>query len=179
MVKRPSGWEIVLRVWPFRIRARKKYAIFTFTASRTTCSTAVNNIVLSSRCEKKYYKFELPYFFIIKKYFFHFFHYQQYENVNNCLNALRALHCEVDAIKANDICAGRLKAILTLFFSLSQHKQTASHKQKLGGSSAIKTQQPMPLQQQQMSHTIERWVRRLWWAKHDAKALRICATAIS
>lgn len=81
--------------------------------------------------------------------------------MNNCLNALRDLHCEVETIKTNDICAGRLKAILTLFFSLSQYKQAtlSSQKQKLGGSSAIKFQQPMPLQPQQMSHTIERWVR--------------------
>lgn len=89
---------------------------------------------------------------------------QQYENVNNCLNLLLDLHCDVKTIKTNDICAGRLKAILTLFFSLSRYEQTSStshnnNKQKLGGSSTIKIQQPMPLQQQQMSQAIERWVR--------------------
>ena len=36
----------------------------------------------------------------------------------------------MDAITTNDICAGRLKAVLALFFALSRYKQAA--KQKTG-----------------------------------------------
>ncbi|XP_036322412.1 serine-rich adhesin for platelets-like [Rhagoletis pomonella] len=49
---------------------------------------------------------------------------QMYDNVNSCLNVLRSQAvCGVDNITTNDICAGRLKAVLALFFALSRYKQ--------------------------------------------------------
>ncbi|XP_028895905.2 protein sickie isoform X4 [Zeugodacus cucurbitae] len=49
---------------------------------------------------------------------------QMYDNVNSCLNVLRTQAvCGLDNITTNDICAGRLKAVLALFFALSRYKQ--------------------------------------------------------
>jgi hypothetical protein len=53
----------------------------------------------------------------------------QLENVDNCLNVLR--HHSVgglENITTNDICAGRLKAVLSLFFALSRYKQATKQK---------------------------------------------------
>ncbi|CAD6997743.1 unnamed protein product [Ceratitis capitata] len=47
-----------------------------------------------------------------------------YDNVNACLNVLRSQAvCGLDNITTNDICAGKLKAVLALFFALSRYKQ--------------------------------------------------------
>lgn len=65
--------------------------------------------------------------------FFLFFFSLQFDNVNNCLNTLHTLSVGgLDGITTNDICSGRLRAILDLFYALSVYKQAS--KQKLGGS---------------------------------------------
>lgn len=57
----------------------------------------------------------------------------QCDNVNNCLNTLHTLAVGgLDGIASEDICTGKLKAILDLFYALSVYKQTA--KQKSGVS---------------------------------------------
>ncbi|TMW54408.1 hypothetical protein DOY81_000511, partial [Sarcophaga bullata] len=49
---------------------------------------------------------------------------QMYDNVNSCLNVLRSQTVSgLDNITTNDICCGRLKAVLALFFALSRFKQ--------------------------------------------------------
>ncbi|XP_068151848.1 protein sickie isoform X1 [Drosophila tropicalis] len=51
---------------------------------------------------------------------------QMYDNVNSCLHVLRSQSVGgLDNITTNDICAGRLKAVLALFFALSRYKQQA------------------------------------------------------
>lgn len=54
----------------------------------------------------------------------------QFDNVNNCLNRLHTLAVGgLDGITTNDICTGKLQAILDLFYALSVYKQA---KQKSG-----------------------------------------------
>lgn len=55
--------------------------------------------------------------------------YLQYDNVEACLIILRQ-NCVagVEGITTNDIIGGRLKAILSLFFSLSRYKQQSKLK---------------------------------------------------
>lgn len=53
----------------------------------------------------------------------------QYDNVNSCLNVLRSSNVGgLEAITTNDICTGRLKALLELFFALSRYKQASKQK---------------------------------------------------
>uniref|UniRef100_A0A1B0B1H7 Uncharacterized protein n=1 Tax=Glossina palpalis gambiensis TaxID=67801 RepID=A0A1B0B1H7_9MUSC len=52
----------------------------------------------------------------------HFISY--YDNINSCLSQLRShAVAGLDNITTNDICCGRLKAVLALFFALSRYKQ--------------------------------------------------------
>ncbi|KAI9585605.1 hypothetical protein GQX74_001452 [Glossina fuscipes] len=47
-----------------------------------------------------------------------------YDNINSCLSQLRShAVAGLDNITTNDICCGRLKAVLALFFALSRYKQ--------------------------------------------------------
>lgn len=53
----------------------------------------------------------------------------QFENVEACLTVLRQNQVGgLESISANDICSGRLKAVLSLFFSLSRYKQASKLK---------------------------------------------------
>jgi hypothetical protein len=53
----------------------------------------------------------------------------QFENVEKCLTVLRQNQVGgLETITANDICSGRLKAVLSLFFSLSRYKQASKLK---------------------------------------------------
>jgi hypothetical protein len=53
----------------------------------------------------------------------------QFNNVNSCLNILRQQSVGgLENITANDICSGRLKAVLSLFFALSRYKQATKQK---------------------------------------------------
>lgn len=53
----------------------------------------------------------------------------QFENVEACLIVLRQNQVGgLENITANDICSGRLKAVLSLFFSLSRYKQASKLK---------------------------------------------------
>lgn len=63
----------------------------------------------------------------------------QFDNVNSCLSVLRAHSvCGLDSITTSDICAGRLKAVLALFFALSRFKQASKQKSiPTSGSGAI------------------------------------------
>lgn len=55
--------------------------------------------------------------------------YLQYDNVEACLKILRQHSVPgVDGITTNDIISGRLKAVLSLFFSLSRYKQASKLK---------------------------------------------------
>lgn len=55
--------------------------------------------------------------------------YFQFDNVNSCLSILRQNSvCGLEAITTNDICSGRLKAVLSLFFALSRYKQASKTK---------------------------------------------------
>lgn len=57
----------------------------------------------------------------------------QYDNVNSCLHVLRSQSVGgLDNITTNDICAGRLKAVLALFFALSRYKQQAKQTKSIG-----------------------------------------------
>lgn len=90
----------------------------------------------------------------------------QFDNVNSCLNVLRAHSvCGLDSITTGDICAGRLKAVLALFFALSRFKQaskqrsipTSSSSGAAGGgansdSSSAYGAVQAPVQQQQQQH---------------------------
>ncbi|XP_073822561.1 sickie isoform X2 [Musca autumnalis] len=59
---------------------------------------------------------------------------QMYDNVNSCLNVLRTHTVSgLDNITTSDICCGRLKAVLALFFALSRFK----HQSKQGYQSAV------------------------------------------
>ncbi|KAH8377635.1 hypothetical protein KR093_006343 [Drosophila rubida] len=58
---------------------------------------------------------------------------QMYDNVNSCLHVLRSQSVGgLDNITTNDICAGRLKAVLALFFALSRYKQQAKQTKSIG-----------------------------------------------
>lgn len=58
----------------------------------------------------------------------------QFDNVNSCLHVLRSnAVCGLDSITPSDICAGRLKAVLALFFALSRFKQAAKQTNVVGG----------------------------------------------
>ncbi|XP_041448224.1 protein sickie isoform X2 [Drosophila obscura] len=58
---------------------------------------------------------------------------QMYDNVNSCLHVLRGQSVGgLDNITTNDICAGRLKAVLALFFALSRFKQQAKQTKSIG-----------------------------------------------
>lgn len=65
----------------------------------------------------------------------------QYDNVNSCLHVLRSQSVGgLDNITTNDICAGRLKAVLALFFALSRYKQQAKQTKSVGvGCGAVGT----------------------------------------
>lgn len=55
--------------------------------------------------------------------------YFQYDNVEACLSVLRQNQVGgLETITATDICSGRLKAVLSLFFSLSRYKQASKLK---------------------------------------------------
>ena len=57
------------------------------------------------------------------------FLYFQLDNVEACLNILRQNDVGgLESIAASDICAGRLKSVLSLFFSLSRYKQASKLK---------------------------------------------------
>lgn len=84
----------------------------------------------------------------------------QHDNVNSCLTTLRTHSVGgLDSITTSDICSGRLKAVLALFFALSRYKQAS--KQKLGVSvkqpqhhipvhnHLLQQQQQLQIQQQQ------------------------------
>uniref|UniRef100_A0A1A9W0B1 Calponin-homology (CH) domain-containing protein n=1 Tax=Glossina brevipalpis TaxID=37001 RepID=A0A1A9W0B1_9MUSC len=48
----------------------------------------------------------------------------EYDNINSCLSQLRSHAISgLDNITTTDICCGRLKAVLALFFALSRYKQ--------------------------------------------------------
>lgn len=80
----------------------------------------------------------------------------QFDNVNSCLHVLRTNSvCGLDSITPSDICAGRLKAVLALFFALSRFKQAS--KQKLPANSCAAggtTAATIDLQQQQQQQHI-------------------------
>ncbi|XP_061390895.1 protein sickie [Musca vetustissima] len=72
---------------------------------------------------------------------------QMYDNVNSCLNVLRSQTVSgLDNITTSDICCGRLKAVLALFFALSRFKQQSKQgKQNTTSGLSIKVdihQQP-------------------------------------
>lgn len=55
--------------------------------------------------------------------------FSQFDNVESCLGVLRQNQVGgLETITANDICSGRLKAVLSLFFSLSRYKQASKLK---------------------------------------------------
>lgn len=57
----------------------------------------------------------------------------QFDNVNSCLHVLRSQSVGgLENITTNDICAGRLKAVLALFFALSRFKQQAKQTKSIG-----------------------------------------------
>lgn len=57
------------------------------------------------------------------------FVYLQFDNVEACLNLLRQNSVAgVETVTSNDIINGRLKAVLSLFFSLSRYKQASKLK---------------------------------------------------
>ncbi|XP_065094489.1 protein sickie-like isoform X4 [Ochlerotatus camptorhynchus] len=52
-----------------------------------------------------------------------------YDNVNSCLTVLRQHQVGgLESVTPNDICSGRLKAVLSLFFALSRYKQATKQK---------------------------------------------------
>ncbi|KAI8043481.1 hypothetical protein M5D96_004813, partial [Drosophila gunungcola] len=56
-----------------------------------------------------------------------------FDNVNSCLHVLRSQSVGgLENITTNDICAGRLKAVLALFFALSRFKQQAKQTKSIG-----------------------------------------------
>ncbi|KAH8325857.1 hypothetical protein KR067_009256 [Drosophila pandora] len=58
---------------------------------------------------------------------------QMFDNVNSCLHVLRSQSVGgLENITTNDICAGRLKAVLALFFALSRFKQQAKQTKSIG-----------------------------------------------
>lgn len=64
-----------------------------------------------------------------KKCFSSYFISLQFDNVEACLEILRQNQVGgLENITANDICSGRLKAVLSLFFSLSRYKQASKLK---------------------------------------------------
>ena len=53
----------------------------------------------------------------------------QFDNVNSCLSILREHSVGgLESITTTDICSGRLKAVLSLFFALSRFKQASKLK---------------------------------------------------
>ncbi|XP_062542460.1 protein sickie-like [Armigeres subalbatus] len=53
----------------------------------------------------------------------------RYDNVNSCLTVLRQHQVGgLESVTPNDICSGRLKAVLSLFFALSRYKQATKQK---------------------------------------------------
>ncbi|XP_063697668.1 protein sickie-like [Culicoides brevitarsis] len=70
---------------------------------------------------------------------------QMHDNVNSCLSLLKQQEVGgLEDINASDICAGRLKAILSLFFALSRHKQAS--KQRSGSRKQDPNMGPSPYQ---------------------------------
>lgn len=64
--------------------------------------------------------------------------YLQFDNVEACLTILRQNSVGgLENITTSDICSGRLKAVLSLFFSLSRYKQASKLK------TPSKSQQPI------------------------------------
>lgn len=62
----------------------------------------------------------------------------QFDNVEACLTILRLNSVGgLENITTSDICSGRLKAVLSLFFSLSRYKQASKLK------TPSKSQQPI------------------------------------
>ncbi|KAH8410091.1 hypothetical protein KR009_005833 [Drosophila setifemur] len=58
---------------------------------------------------------------------------QMFDNVNSCLHVLRSQSVGgLENITTSDICAGRLKAVLALFFALSRFKQQAKQTKSIG-----------------------------------------------
>ncbi|XP_049282347.1 uncharacterized protein LOC125763349 isoform X3 [Anopheles funestus] len=72
-----------------------------------------------------------------------------YDNVNSCLTVLK-LHQVggLESVTPNDICSGRLKAVLSLFFALSRYKQATKQK------SSLQLQPPQLQQQQQQQQQL-------------------------
>lgn len=87
------------------------------------------------------------------------FYIFQFDNVNACLNILRTQSVGgLESITTSDICSGRLKAVLALFFALSRYKQAA--KQKTTSTTTVlpikqqNCQQPQHHQQQIQQPTL-------------------------
>lgn len=73
--------------------------------------------------------------------------YFQFDNVNSCLNILRTHSVGgLESITTSDICSGRLKAVLALFFALSRYKQAS--KQKSTSTTTV-----LPIKQQNCQQT--------------------------
>lgn len=93
-----------------------------------------------------------------------FVFFSQFDNVNSCLSVLRAHSvCGLDSITTSDICAGRLKAVLALFFALSRFKQASKQRTiptsssgAIGGGASSDSSAygavHAPVQQQQQHH---------------------------
>ncbi|KAM7351136.1 sickie isoform 4-T4 [Cochliomyia hominivorax] len=72
---------------------------------------------------------------------------QMYDNVNSCLNVLRSQTVSgLDNITTNDICCGRLKAVLALFFALSRYKQQSKQSKCNNATSALTIKADIHLQ---------------------------------
>lgn len=75
----------------------------------------------------KYYKQQVAKAHLI--YGFPFLIPFQFDNVNSCLSILREHSVGgLETITTSDICSGRLKAVLSLFFALSRFKQASKLK---------------------------------------------------
>jgi hypothetical protein len=95
------------------------------TASKTLflCALSGGKKIGKSRTLKSL----IPFIRVIHNVFFVF--YLQYANVEACLTVLRQNSVPgVESVTTNDIIGGRLKAILSLFFSLSRYKQASKLK---------------------------------------------------
>lgn len=100
----------------------------------------------------------------------------QFDNVNACLNILRTHSVGgLESITTNDICSGRLKAVLALFFALSRFKQASKQKSSTtvsgaAGGASTPTKQQLYQQQIQQPSSVNaatapdmtnRWVENL------------------
>ena len=51
---------------------------------------------------------------------------QKRENIENCIQYLQAIGINCSSCQPKDICDGNMRAILSLFYNLSQHKKMAT-----------------------------------------------------